>query len=401
VLIDPLQQSFGWSKAEISLAVSINLILFGLIGPFAAALMGRFGLRAVVVTALVVISAGAFGTTAMTRPWHLWLLWGVVVGAGSGCMATVLAATVANRWFVARKGIVTGALTAATATGQLVFLPVLSRVAENVGWKQVSIIVGAASLAVVPFVLVFLRNAPGDLGLLPYGAPSTYVAPVPSGSPVQVAMSGLTMAWRSGAFWLLCASFFVCGASTNGLVGTHFISAAHDHGLSDPKAAGLLASVGVFDIAGTLLSGWLTDRTDPRKLLMAYYGLRGLSLLALHQALSSTNVGLWAFIAFYGLDWVATVPPTVALCTEVFGPQQATVVYGWVFAGHQLGAATAAFTAGKIRDVTGSYQLAFILAGVLCLVAASAVTRIGSPQAPIATTVEPEPANPPLKTASP
>ncbi|MGE0304900.1 MAG: MFS transporter [Acidimicrobiia bacterium] len=377
VLIEPLQDDFGWSKATISVAISINLILYGLIGPFAAALMGRFGLRKVVITALIVVSSGALATTAITHPWQLWLLWGVVVGTGSGCMATVLAATVANRWFVARKGIVTGALTAAGATGQLVFLPVLSRVATDIGWETVAVIVGGSALAVVPLVALLLRNQPSDVGLSAYGADESWQQMQPTTNPVRAAFDGFTQARRSGAFWLLAGSFFVCGASTNGLVGTHFIPAAHDHGLAETKAASLLALVGIFDIAGTLASGWLTDRVEPRRLLRVYYGFRGLSLLALHQALDASSMGLWAFIIFYGLDWVATVPPTVALCTEVFGPRRATVVYGWVFAGHQLGAAFAAFGAGKIRDVTGSYQAAFVISGVLCLVAAAGVTRIG------------------------
>jgi MFS family permease len=349
-----------------------------LIGPFAAALMGRFGLRKVVVSALCAVSLGAFATTLVTEPWQLWLLWGVVVGAGSGCMATVLAATVANRWFVSRKGIVTGVLTAAGATGQLVFLPVLSHVATDVGWERVSIIIGTSSLVVVPLVAVFLRDQPTDMGLVAYGADATWQPIAPVAHPVRTAFDGFVQAKRSGAFWLLVGSFFVCGVSTNGLIGTHFIPAAHDHGMSETRAASLLALVGVFDVAGTLLSGWLTDRVDPRRLLMFYYGFRGLSLLALHQALDASSMGVWAFVMLYGLDWVATVPPTIALCTELFGRQRAAVVYGWVFAGHQIGAAVAAFASGKIRDVTGSYQLAFVLSGVLCLLAAGAVLRIGT-----------------------
>lgn len=382
VLLVPLEEEFGWSRGTTSVAVSVNLVLFGLIGPFAAALMGRFGLRRVVVAALVTVASGALATTAITAPWQLVVLWGLVVGAGTGCMATVLAATVANRWFVARRGLVIGALTAATATGQLVFLPVLASLADGVGWRWVSVTVAVGAVAVIPLVARFLRDRPEDVGLVPYGAPATYVSPAPIARPVQAAFDGLRLAWRSGAFWLLAGSFFVCGASTNGLIGTHFIAAGTDHGLSETGAAGLLALIGVFDIAGTLASGWLTDRIDPRRLLFAYYLLRGLSLLVLDQALDAHQAGLFAFMLFYGLDWVATVPPTVALCNEVFGRERAIVVYGWVFAGHQLGAATAAWFAGWTRDVSGSYQLSFLVAGALCLVAAVGTQHIRTPDTP-------------------
>ena len=376
VLLVPLHDEFGWSRATVSAAVSVNLILFGLAGPFAAALTERFGLRRVVVGALVVVSTGAVLTVSIRSPWQLIALWGVVVGIGSGCMATVLAATVASRWFVARRGIVVGALTAAGATGQLIFLPVLGWLVENVGWRAVSITVAAGAAAVIPLVALFLRDRPEDIGLLPYGATEPSPPPGPPRRPVAAAMDGLNVARRSGAFWLLAGSFFVCGASTNGLIGTHFISASVDHGMAQATAAGLLAFIGIFDIAGTLASGWLTDRVDPRRLLFAYYALRGLSLLVLHDALGTRGLGLVLFIAFYGLDWVATVPPTVALCNDLFGPTRAPVVFGWVFAGHQIGAATAAYLAGFTRELTGNYHLSFAASGVLCLIAAVAVTRI-------------------------
>ena len=380
VLFDPLEEAFGWNRSTVGAAVSVNLILFGLVGPFAAALMQRIGLRRHVVGALLLLAAGAGATTFMTRPWHLVLAWGVIVGLGAGGIASVLAATVASRWFVARRGIVVGALTAAGATGQLVFLPLLSHLATDVGWRAVSVTVALCALGTVPIVALGFRDAPSDLGLAPYGG-TEVTPPVPRANPIATAMEGLRLARRSSAFWLLFGSFAVCGLSTNGLVATHFIPAAHDHGMSETTAASYLALIGVFDIAGTLASGWLTDRLDPRRLLLAYYGLRGLSLLALHQALGAHHLGLWGFIAFYGLDWVATVPPTVALCNELFGPSRGPVVYGWVFAGHQLGAALAAWGAGFIRDQTGTYQLAFVIAGACCLVAALGVLRIRRPEA--------------------
>ena len=376
ILIDPLQDEFGWSKATIGSAISVNLLLFGLMGPFAAALMARYGLRRVVVAALLTIAFGALATTRVTSPWQLVLLWGVVVGVGSGCMAAVLAATVAGRWFVARRGLVTGALTAASASGQLLFLPLLSSLASTVGWRWVSITIALSALAVTPLVALALRDWPEDLGLRPYGATEDVPPPAPVANPVRTALDGLRSAWTSGAFWLLAGSFAICGLSTNGLVQTHFISAARDHGVGETSAATRLAFVGVFDVVGTLGSGWLTDRIDPRKLLVAYYGLRGLSLLVLHPALEARGAGLAGFMVFYGLDWVATVPPTIALCHQCFGRDRAPGVFGWVFAAHQVGAALAAWGAGRIRDVVGSYQPAFIVAGIACLCAAMAVPSI-------------------------
>lgn len=378
VLLVPLHDEFGWSQAEASVAVAVNLVLFGLVGPFAAALMARYGLRRVVLAALGLVATAALGTTVMTATWQFVVLWGVAVGIGSGCMATVLAATVATRWFVARRGVVVGALTAATATGQLVFLPLLGWLAENVGWRAVSVVTAGGALAVMPLVARWLRNDPSDVGAVPYGAPADHRPPAPVARPVQAAFDGLRLAARVPAFWLLALSFLVCGASTNGLVGTHFVSAAVDVDLTETRAATLLALVGVFDVAGTLASGWLTDRIDPRRLLLVYYAGRGLSLLFLHHVLETRGLGLVGFMVFYGLDWVATVPPTVALCNELFAPERAGVVYGWVFAAHQLGAAAAAFTAGAIRSTTGSYQLAFHVAGALCVVTAGLVQLIRS-----------------------
>jgi sugar phosphate permease len=380
VLIVPLQHEFGWNRAVISVAVSINLILFGLTGPFAAALMERFGLRVVTVGALLTIASGALLTTLMTAPWQLYLLWGVVVGVGTGSMASVLAANVAARWFVKRRGLVLGALTAAGATGQLIFLPGLGYLAQNVGWRWVSITVAAGALAVAPLLAVFLRNRPRDVGLRPYGANEDDVVVASAGSPIANAFRGLRLGVRSRDFWLLGGSFFICGASTNGLIGTHLIPASVDHGMAEVTAASLLAVIGVFDVVGTLASGYLTDRFDSRRLLFVYYGLRGLSLLLLPYAFGSPQFGLILFIVFYGLDWVATVPPTVQLARKVFGQQNFAIVYGWIFAAHQIGAATIAFAAGEVRTVFGDYQIAFMSSGLLCLLAAGLVLRIARPR---------------------
>ncbi len=376
VLIDPLREEFGWSRATVGLAVSINVLLFGFIGPFAAALQLRYGLRRVTMTALCIIATGAALTTQMTRPWHLYLLWGLVVGTGAGCMATVFASSVASRWFVARRGVVTGVLTAATASGQLVFLPLLTSLAETHGWRTVGAVVGCATAAVVPVVFFLMRDTPADVGLLPYGAPDDFEPVVVTGNPIANAFGALRAAWGSGTFWLLWGSFAVCGLSTSGLIQTHFISAAHEHGMSHTQAGTYLAMIGVFDIVGTIASGMLTDRVDPRTLLAVYYGFRGLSLFLLGPALAAGGGGLVGFMVFYGLDWVATVPPTVALCIQHFGRERGPVVYGWVFAGHQVGGALAAWGAGVLHDSTGSYRPAFVVAGIACLVAALGVRGI-------------------------
>jgi MFS family permease len=376
VLMVPLQDDLGWPRTWVSAAVAVNLVLFGLIGPFAAALMARVGLRRVVMGALALVATAALATTAMTSPWQLVVLWGVAVGIGSGCMATVLAATVASRWFVARRGLVTGALVAASATGQLIFLPGLGALAEHVGWRWVSLAIATGALTVIPLAARWLHDRPEDLGTTAYGAPPGHTPPPAPARPLAAAVDGLARAASVPAFWLLALSFFVCGASTNGLIGTHFIAAAVDSHLTETSASSLLALIGVFDVAGTLASGWLTDRFDPRRLLLAYYALRGLSLLALDQALGAHGLGLAGFVVLYGFDWVATVPPTVALCNELFGPARAGVVYGWVFAAHQLGAAAAAYTAGAIHGATGSYQQAFHLSAALCLIAAGIVPLV-------------------------
>jgi sugar phosphate permease len=370
VLMVPLEGEFGWSRATISLAVSINLVLFGFVGPFAAAMMDRWGIRPVVAGALLLIAAGAALTTLMTVPWQLYLLWGIVVGLGAGTMATVFAATVANRWFVRRRGLVVGLLTAASATGQLIFLPFLGWLAQERGWRYVSLTVAICTLAVVPLVLILVRNRPEDIGTRAYGASEDDPLPPPRGNPIATAFRGLAMASGNRNFWLLAATFFICGASTNGLIGTHLIPAGVDHGMAVVTAASLLAVIGIFDVVGTTISGALTDKVDSRKLLFAYYGLRGLSLLYLPLAFGSPNFGLILFIVFYGLDWVATVPPTIAIASQTFGRASGPIVYGWIFTAHQLGAAVVASAAGVIRTVTGGYELAFIGSGLLCLLAA-------------------------------
>jgi MFS family permease len=392
VLMVPLQEEFGWSRSVVSLAVGVNLVLFGLTAPFAAALMERFGVRAVVSVALLLIAAGSGLSVGVTSSWQLVLLWGVLIGLGTGSMALVFAATVANRWFVRRRGLVMGVLTAASATGQLVFLPVVAWMTERSGWRAASLVVSAAALAVIPLVQLRLRDSPAELGVAPYGAPADppidgpgmvgAAEPAPEG-PARRALTTLAVAARTRTFWALAVGFAICGASTNGLIATHFIPSAHDHGMPETTAAGLLAVVGVFDIVGTVASGWLTDKVNPRLLLAAYYSLRGAGLLMLPALLSdSLHPSIIVFVVVYGLDWVATVPPTAALCREAFG-EAGSVVFGWVFAAHQIGAAVVSVGAGVIRDTTGQYTMAWVGAACLCLVAAFVSTRVGRPAEPV------------------
>ncbi len=402
VLMDPLRSEFGWSVATISLAVAVNMALYGLTSPFAAALMERFGIRRVVTAALLVVSAGSGLTVFMTASWQLVLCWGVLVGLGTGSMALALVATVTGRWFVARQGFVSGVLTAGGAAGALVFLPLVAVVTDRYGWRAAALGVSFAALAVVPLVLWRLRDWPRDLGVTPYGstvdddrpdagsagappgadAGSAGAPPgadagsagAPPGAPVRVgaarlAIRALRTAGLTRPFWYLAAGMMICGATTMGLIQPHFIPAAHDHGMPQTVAAGLLALVGLFDVAGTIASGWLTDRVDPRLLLLAYYVLRGFSLLALPVLFGpEVQTSMVAFIVFYGLDWVATIPPTMALCREIFGTA-APVVFGWVFASHQVGAAVMALGAGIVRDQFGAYDLAWFVGGGLCVVA--------------------------------
>ena len=382
VLIVPLETEFGWSRATISFAVAVNILLFGLIGPFAAAIYERFGLRRTVSGALLLLSAGVALTPLMSQSWHMVLLWGIMVGSGSGATALVLASTVASRWFAARRGLVMGMLTASTATGQLIFLPFLAHLSDAYGWRAVSLAIAGIAAALVLPVSLFLWDRPSDRGVPPYGGAVVLPRVVPTVNPARRAVSALAAGTRDRNFWLLGGSFFVCGASTNGLIGTHLIPACIDHGIPEVLGASLLAAMGAFDMVGTTLSGWLSDKYDNRALLAWYYGLRGLSLLFLPFAFDAGFAGfgfagLSLFAMFYGLDWIATVPPTVRLAAKCFGEENAPVMFGWIAASHQAGAASAAWLAGIARVDTGSYMVAFMGAGALCLVASVMVTFIG------------------------
>jgi MFS family permease len=380
VFIVPLQKEFGWTTAEISSALSIRFVLFGLMAPFTAALLNRFGLRNVTLTALLVVTSALLLSLGMTQVWQLMLLWGAAVGIGTGMTAMVLGATVATRWFVARRGLAIGILTASVATGQLVFLPLLASITEHTNWRYalglMCVMLGVGAFA----VLMLMRDRPADIGLRPFGDNGTHPLPIPPrdhGSITASAFAALRDASKTRTFWILFATFFVCGASTNGLVQVHLIPLCLDFGIPQVEAAGLLAAMGVFDFFGTIASGWLSDRYDNRYLLFWYYGLRGLSLLLLPYT-DFSFYGLSLFAMFYGLDWIATVPPTVRLAASRFGTERANLVFGWVFAGHQLGAASAAFGAGLSKTMLASYLPAFFAAGALCVFAALIMLTMSS-----------------------
>jgi MFS family permease len=374
VLIEPLEREFGWTRSVTSFAITVNLVIYGLTAPFAAALMQRFGIKRIVALSLSLVTVGCLATIVMRDSWQLVLAWGFAIGIGTGSMALVFGAIIANRWFVTKRGLVTGIFSAASSTGQLVFLPLMAQMIARHGWRTAVAVVAGFSLLLVPLVIWLLADSPARAGTVPYGAGPDYQAPLPaaaSDKPARLAIRTLMDASRSWTFWVLMLTFFICGWSTNGLIGSHFIPAAHDHGMPPTTAANLLALIGIFDIVGTVGSGWLTDRMDPRNLLLAYYGLRGLSLLIVPSVLgSSVDPPLFLFIVFYGLDWVATVPPTVALCREHFGVERSGVVFGWVFASHMIGAGVAASFAGAVRASTGDYRIAWLTAGALCVVAA-------------------------------
>jgi MFS family permease len=379
-LILPLTKEFGWNTAEISTALAVRLILFGLMAPFAAAFIERYGVRRIVLIAITMVIVGLLMALAMTKTWHLILCWGIIVGVGTGLTAMVLSAIVSTRWFNVRRGLVLGVLTASSATGQLVFLPLAAWLVDHYGWRYALApsVIGLAIAGLL--VALFMTDRPSDVGLAPYG--ETTLAPnaaAPAAPAFGRALSVLGEISGARAFWILAGTFFICGLSTNGLVQTHFISLCADFGIAPVAAASTLAMMGIFDLVGTIGSGWLSDRYDSRALLFWYYGLRGLSLLYLPYS-SFTLYGLSLFGVFYGLDWIATVPPTVKLSAQAFGKEKAGIAFGWIFAAHQLGAATAAFGAGLSRSVLLSYLPAFFAAGAMCLIAAAAVWFIRDPR---------------------
>jgi MFS family permease len=379
VMIIPLERAFGWNVATISGAVSLNIILMGATGPFLTGLIDVVGLKRTIIGCMLVLVAGTGLSNFMTTPWQLFLTWGLMVGIGSGAAAVGMAAAVANRWFAKRNGLAMGLLTAANAAGQLVFLPLLAMLAQRYGWRGVSVTVTLAIAAVVPVVALLMPEWPADVGLGPYGAEAAPARPIGRlGNPFAVAVGALSRASHSMDFWLLTGSFAVCGLSTNGLINTHLIAYCTDRGISSVAGADILAALGVFSLIGATLSGYMCDRFNPRVLLFWYYGLRGLSLIVIPFT-QFDFVSLSIFSVFYGLDWVATGPATFALANEVFGRRDTPVIVAWIFAGHQVGGALAAFGAGAVRSLTGDYFLAFLTSGLACLLASLLVLRVTRP----------------------
>jgi MFS family permease len=383
VMILPLERAFGWSVGTISAAVSINIILMGFTGPFLTGLVQGIGLKRTILGCMTLLAAGTGLSLLMSSPWQLFLTWGVMVGIGAGAGAVGMAAAVANRWFVARSGLAMGLLSAANAAGQLIFLPLLAVLAERYGWEGVAITVTVAIAAAIPLLAIVLPESPGSVGLGPYGMTAEPRRPTAVGNPFTIAMTTLFRAGRSLDFWLLTSSFGICGFSTNGLINTHLIAYCADHGISEVTGASVLAVLGAFSLVGAAGSGWLCDRYNPRVLLFWYYGLRGLSLAVLPFT-SFDVVSLSIFSIFYGLDWVATGPATFALTNEVFGRRDAPIIVSWIFAGHQIGGALAAFGAGAVRTIEGDYLLAFLASGLACLLASVMVLRIAKPQPALA-----------------
>jgi sugar phosphate permease len=387
VLINPLESELGWGRAAISAAVSIGLLLYGLSGPAAGWLMDRFGPKPLTLFGLVLIGLSTLMGAAMTELWQLTLFWGVLSGLGTGIVAPVLGATVANRWFVERRGLVLGILGAAASAGQLVTVPALMWLVVEIGWRTATVVLAAIVLLVLIPILLFMRNDPTSVGLRPYGEPEKNPseespAPEPSTALAQPGPGGSAVlgALRSPVFWLLSGSFFICGASSNGIIGVHFVPHSIDHGIPEVTAASVLAIMGAMNFVGTLASGWLTDRYDPRKLLAIYYSLRGLSLLLLPFV--TEFAGLAVFAVFFGLDYIATVPPTVALVADRFGRANVGAVFGWVFFSHQVGAALASYLGGLVRVSLGNYTAAFLGAGLLAILASLMVLVISRESTP-------------------
>lgn len=377
VMILPLEHEFGWSRTTISFVISVNIALYGLIGPFSAAAMQRYGIRPMVLGALTLLTLGTLASTFMSMPWHMLLAWGVIVGAGSGVVANTLAATIVGRWFETRRGLAMGLLTASAATGQMVFLPLMAYMVDHTGWRSVAILVASVAAIAIPIVALLLPERPEDIGLTRYGQTDhNFTESTSIRHPVAIAFDALKRAVQVRDFWLLFFSFFICGMSTNGYIGSHFIAMCSDYGIAAVGGARILAMMGILDLIGTTLSGWLSDRYNPRTLLFWYYGLRGVALIFLPHAFGLSYFGLPVFALFYGLDWIATVPPTVRLANDVFGRLAAPIVFGWVVVGHQLGAASATLIAGIMRNSLGSYTTSSMVMGAACLIAAVMVLRI-------------------------
>ena len=384
VMILPLEAEFGWNRAGLAIAASMNLFLQGLTAPLGGWLMDRFGPRRMILISLTLLVIGITATTQMRQLWQLILFWGVTTGIGVGLLGAVLGATVANRWFVARRGLVLGILNSSNSTGQLIFLPLLMTVIVSAGWRGSVMVLVTFALILMPVIAFLMRDDPAEVGLKPLGldesaASATGQQDRKPNAAQMVRATSITEAVKTSTFWLLCGSFFICGATSAGLVGTHLIPHAIDQGFPEVKAAATIGVMGAMNFVGTMLSGLMTDRVQPRKLLAIFYSLRGVSLFILPHV--TTFPGLFVFAVIFGLDWFATVPPTIAITADTFGRRSIGRIYGWIFLSHQFGSACAALGAGVLYNWLGDYKLAFIIGGVLGLIAG--VTALKMPDRPV------------------
>lgn len=377
VFITPLEGEFGWDRAALATAISINLLLFGLVAPITGMLVERVGVRRLMLAGILLYGVGLAGTMFMDSLWQLGILWGVAMGLGTGATASVLQATIATRWFVARRGLVVGLLGTSTSTGQLIFIPILMAIVVVFGWRAGPLVLLVLAAGLIIPLLLWMKEEPADVGLEPFGAGAGSGAPGRAAAEAAPAV-GLRSAARTPEFWLLCGSFFVCGGTSNGLIGTHLLPHSIEHGIPAVTAAATVGVMGGMNFVGTLASGWLTDKMDPRKLLAFFYAFRGVSLFILPFV--SDFSGLLIFAIIFGLDWFATVPPTVTLTAQRFGRRSVGTLYGWIFACHQLGAAAASFGGGVIRVWLGDYQIAFLAGGVLAIIAAGLALLIRTQQ---------------------
>ncbi len=373
VYIVPLEREFGWSRGAIGAAVAVNLLLFGLAAPISGRLIDRFGPRVVMLCSLSLLAVGVAATVLVRELWQLSLLWGPVIGLGAGGGASVMAAAVSSRWFVARRGLIVGILGTSSSTGQMIFIPALGLLVASFGWRSASLAMAAIVLAVLALAFRRMRNEPAELGVQPYGAGTAAAAAETQQEGISI---GVSQALRTPEFWLLAGTFFVCGGTANGLVGTHFIPHSIDHGISPETAAATYGVMGMLNFVGTLMSGWLTDRFDARRILAAVYILRGMSLFVLPSVTDFGFSGLFIFAVIYGLDWFATVPPTVALATRRFGRKSLGTIYGLIFFAHQIGAASMAFGGGQVRDFVGDYRFAFLAGGILAIFGAGMASLV-------------------------
>ena len=379
VLIHPLEAEFGWSRMLIASAVSMNLLLFGIAAPISGWLLDRYGPRKVMLGSLTLLIVGVSGTMAMNQFWQFFLVWGVIVGLGAGGVGSVLTATIGNRWFVARRGLALGILGSASSTGQIIFLPLFMAMITYAGWRMGSMALIVVALILLPLIYVFMRDDPSQVGLEPYGAGQPGVASSGGVASLRGMRSGsATITAREvvthPTFWLLVGSFFVCGGTANGLIGTHLIPHEIDLGIPQIAAASILGVMGGLNMVGTIFSGWMIDRVRPQRWLALVYVLRGVSLLMLPFV--QNLPGFFAFAVIYGLDWFATVPPSMAITADTFGKNNVGKVYGWIFMSHQIGAAIMASAAGALRTWMGDYQFAFLSGGFIAMIAAGLALQI-------------------------